>query len=129
MKNIVQQLGWFVVVGCAAAATHWLGAVVCIGVFEIAPFLANFIGWSIAVFVSFLGHYFLTFKHQEKQLLPAILRFLAVSFGGFTINELAFVYLLKVTAIPYYVLLAMILIAIAVLTFVLSRYWAFRHKA
>lgn len=129
MGNIFRQLGWFVTVGCAAAATHWLSAVICIALLDIQPFLANFIGWSIAVVVSFFGHYFLTFRHQEKTLLPAIRRFLIISASGFAINEVAFVFLLKATSIPYYWLLAMILVAIAVLTFFFSRYWAFHHKA
>jgi putative flippase GtrA len=129
MKNILQQLGWFVVIGCAAAATHWLAAVLCIALLDMRPSLANFLGWSIAVVVSFLGHYFLTFRHQQKSLLPAIRRFLLISASGFAVNELAFVYLLRVTDIPYYLLLAIILVAIAAFTFVFSRYWAFRHTA
>jgi len=116
------------VVGCSAAATHWLSAVICVAWFDIRPFIANFVGWSIAVVLSFLGHYFLTFKHQEKTLFPAARRFLVISASGFAINELAFVVLLQATPIPYYWLLAMILVVIAFLTFVLSRYWAFRHK-
>ena len=128
MKNLFRQLGWFVAVGCAAAATHWLTAVACVSGLDIRPFIANFIGWAVAVVVSFLGHYFLTFRHQEKALLPAIRRFLVVSATGFAVNEVSFVFLLQVTTIPYYVLLAMILVAIAGMTFILSRYWAFRHK-
>jgi putative flippase GtrA len=129
MKNLFRQIAWFVAVGCAAAATHWLCAVGCIAVFEVRPFLANFIGWLVAVVVSFSGHYFLTFRHQPKSLLPAVRRFLVVSASGFAINEFAFVFLLRVTRIPYYWLLAMILLAIAGMTFLLSRFWAFRHTA
>jgi putative flippase GtrA len=129
MKNIFRQLGWFFVVGCAAAGTHWVCAVASVVIFDIRPALANFIGWSIAVIVSFFGHYFFTFRHQKKTLLPAIRRFLAISVFGFSINELTFMYFLRHTGIPYYWLLAIILVAIAVLTFVFSRYWAFDHKA
>jgi putative flippase GtrA len=129
MKNIFQQLGWFFIVGCAAAGTHWLCAVTSVGMFDIHPPLANFIGWSIAVMVSFLGHYFFTFRHQEKSFVPAIRRFLIISICGFVMNELMFLYFLKHTIIPYYWLLAMVLIVIAVLTFMFSRYWAFDHKA
>jgi len=126
MKTIFQEIGWFVAVGCTAAATHWLGTVACIFVLDIQPFIANFIGWSIAVVVSFSGHYFLTFRHQEKTFLPAVRRFLVISASGFAINELAFIFLLRSTSIPYYWLLAFILVAIAVLTFLFSSVWAFR---
>ena len=128
MKKLFRQLSWFVIVGCTAAATHWGTAVRCIAWLDMPPFIANFIGWSIAFVVSFLGHYFLTFRHQEKTLGAAIGRFLVVSASGFAINELAFVYFLKTTGIPYYWLLAIILVMIAVGTFFISRFWAFHHK-
>jgi putative flippase GtrA len=127
--KIVRQIGLFVIVGCVAAATHWLVAVACIALLDVRPFLANFVGWAVAVFVSFSGHYLLTFRQQKKSLGPAIRRFLVISASGFAINELAFVSLLKLTTIPYYLLLAIILLAIAALTFVFSRYWAFRDRS
>lgn len=127
--KIVRQIGWFIIVGCAAAATHWLVAVCCIALLNLLPSLANLVGWSIAVVVSFSGHYWLTFRHQQKALGSAIRRFLIISASGFAINEFAFVSLLRLTDIPYYVLLALILIAIAFLTFVFSRYWAFSDKS
>ena len=127
--KIVRQIGWFIIVGCAAAATHWLVAVGCIALLNIVPSLANLVGWSVAVVVSFSGHYRLTFRHQKKSLWPSIRRFLVISASGFAINEFAFVSLLRLTDIPYYLLLALILIAIAFLTFVFSRYWAFSDKS
>ncbi|MBO3714640.1 MAG: GtrA family protein, partial [Candidatus Accumulibacter sp.] len=111
MKALLRQLAWFVAVGCAAAATHWTTAVAGIACLGLLPAVANLIGWSIALVVSFSGHYFLTFRRQTKTLLPALGRFFAIATGGFAINELAFVYLLKATDIPYYWLLAIILVA------------------
>jgi putative flippase GtrA len=128
MKILIRQLRWFVAVGAAASATHWLTAVACIAWFKAPPFLGNFIGWSVAVVVSFSGHYFLTFRHQTKSMRHAIRRFLILSAGGFAVNQFAFINLLATTGIPYYWLLAFILVAIAALTFVVSRYWAFRHS-
>lgn len=95
---------------------------------DVRAYLANVIGWMVAFFVSFSGHYNLTFRHQHKTLLTAIWRFWCVSAAGFLINELAFVTLLNRTLLPYYWLLALILVGIAVMSFVFSRYWAFRHK-
>ena len=127
MKKISAQLIWFLLIGSAAAATHWLVTVIAVEFGHIRPDGANAIGWLIAFFVSFSGHYTRTFRHQTKTLLAAIWRFWCVSAAGFLINELAFVTLLKYTLLPYYCLLAIILISIAVLTFILSRYWAFNH--
>lgn len=126
MTGMIRQLGWFVIVGCMAAATHWLVAVGCVSIWRLPPLVANVAGWLVAFVVSFSGHYWLTFRHQRKSLVVACRRFFLVSATGFIINELTYAWLLRVTAIPYDLLLAAILVAIAVLTFLLSRFWAFR---
>jgi len=129
MQNIIRQLGWFVAVGCAAAATHWLVAVAAVRFWAMPPLLANVIGWLIAFSVSFIGHYQLTFKQQGASWTRAARRFFVVSAAGFAVNELTYAYLLRATTVRYDLLLAMILIAIAALTFILGRFWAFRHTA
>lgn len=128
MAAMIRQLAWFVFVGCAAAATHWLVAVGCVVVWLLPPLVANVLGWLVAFVVSFSGHYRLTFRHQRKSLVVACRRFFVVSATGFLINELSYAWLLQVTAIPYDLLLGAILVAIAVLTFVVSRFWAFRYR-
>lgn len=128
MQRIIRQLSWFVAVGCAAAATHWVVVVFVVGTLGLAPLIANVIGWLIAFCVSFWGHYQLTFKQQHAPLAKAARRFFAVSALGFGINEISYAYLLHATPLRYDVLLALILIGIAVMTFILGRFWAFRHK-
>jgi hypothetical protein len=51
-----------------------------------------------------------------------------VSALGFCVNEASYAWLLHATTLRYDVLLAAILIAIAALTFILGRFWAFRSK-
>lgn len=127
MRRVFDELGWFVAVGCAATATHWTVAVIGVDGGGLPPLLANIAGWFVAFFVSFGGHYRLTFRHQLKVLPVAFRRFFLVSAGGFLINELAYAILLHLTTIPYDGLLAIILVAIAFFTFIVSRLWAFRH--
>lgn len=107
---------------------HWVATVLLVEWGDVKSYVANIIGWAFAFVVSFSGHYTLTFRHQTKTLLPSIWRFGCVSLGGFLINEFAFVMLINRTRLPYYSLLAFILIGMAMLTFVFGRYWAFRHK-
>jgi len=128
MKKMIKEVSWFIAVGCAAAATHWMVAVSCVDRVGVSPLVANVLGWLVAFSVSFWGHYRLTFRHQRKELVTAFKRFFLVSAGGFLINELSYAFLLKATSVPYDLLLAAILVAIAFLTFVISRLWAFRHK-
>lgn len=128
MRKIATQLAWFIAVGCAAAATHWSVVVLTVTASGMAPLAANIIGWIVAFCVSFVGHYFLTFRHQQAPLARAAGRFFAVSALGFGINEAAYAWLLRATAMRYDILLALILIGIAGMTFILGRYWAFRRK-
>ncbi len=128
MHPLLKQLFWFVAVGCAAAATHWTTAVLLVKFGGLAPVLANVGGWLVSFWVSFSGHYLLTFRHVRAALLPAARRFFLVSAMGFLINEAAYAWLLHATRLPYYVLLAAVLLGMAVLTFIASRLWAFRHK-
>ena len=128
MIKLLTQIGWFVATGCAAALTHWLVAVLCVRELGLAPLLANLAGWLVAFCVSFLGHYHFTFRHQRGPWASAARRFFLVSALGFGVNELSYAYLLRATTIRYDLLLAMILVALAILTFILGRFWAFRPK-
>ena len=87
------------------------------------PLVANLVGWLVAFAVSFIGHYRLTFRHSRIPWTIAIRRFFLVSAAGFLVNESAYAWLLHATAVRYDVLLALILIGLAVLTFVVSRLW------
>ncbi|HMW17414.1 MAG TPA: GtrA family protein [Accumulibacter sp.] len=129
MRKTLRQITLFILVGCAAALTHWLTAIGCVAVWRISPLWANVIGWLVAFVVSFAGHYRLTFRESTTPLALACRRFFIVSSIGFAINELSYAYLLHATAIAYDTLLAIILLTIAALTFVLSRWWAFRNRA
>lgn len=128
MPALFRQIAWFIFVGCAAAATHWLVAVLCVEFAGLAPAWANVAGWLVAFVVSFSGHYRLTFRHLTLSWIIAARRFFLVSAAGFALNEAAYVWLLHTTRLPYDLLLALILIGLAFLTFVASRLWAFRHK-
>ncbi|MYN14437.1 GtrA family protein [Pusillimonas sp. TS35] len=128
MRHLIGQLGWFVAVGCAASATHWLTAVLVVSYAHLTPLIANIAGWLAAFVVSFTGHYHLTFRHGKAPIRTAARRFFAVSALGFAVNEASYAFLLNITPIRYDILLAMILIGIAAMTFVLGRFWAFHHR-
>jgi len=126
-KPLLRQLYWFVVVGCAAALTHWTVAVLCVETLTLPPLLANGAGWLVAFQVSLLGHYYLSFRHQAPAFKRAALRFFAVAALAFACNELAYATLLHMSTLAYDTALLLVLLAVAVLSFVLSRCWAFRR--
>ncbi|EYC50725.1 polysaccharide synthesis protein GtrA [Hylemonella gracilis str. Niagara R] len=124
--QLVRQLTSFVAVGVTAALTHWSVTVLLVTWLDWTPPLANVAGWLIAFVVSFAGHHFLTFRSCGARWNVAARRLFLISSGNFVLNEIAYVALLRGTDLPYDGLLAGILIVQAVLTFLASRYWAFR---
>jgi putative flippase GtrA len=118
----------FVVVGCVAAAVH-LGIVsALVGAAAWQPLWANPVGWLVAFCFSYAGHRAFSFRAQAAPLGRSAGRFLAVSALGFAVNEGAYALLLRQGSLGYLWALAAVLVAVAVLTFVVSRYWAFEGK-
>jgi putative flippase GtrA len=125
MKIISHQLSWFVMVGVCASLVHWLVVVTLVSQANWAPLVANIMGWLVAFVVSFTGHYQLTFRAQHAGLGKSLPRFFLISAFGFLINEASYAFTLKNTELPYELLLGVILVSVAILTFIFSRLWAF----
>lgn len=120
-----RRLLLFVLVGCAAAAVHWLCAVALIERGGLAPLWANVLGWMLALGVSFGGHYLWTFRGHGTPLMTAAGRFLFISATGFALNSTLYALLLRWDATHYDIWLAITLVLVAGLTYLLSHRWAF----
>jgi hypothetical protein len=59
-------------------------------------------------------------------LWRAARRFFGVSAAGFATNELTYALLLQWSSLRYDVVLALVLVGVAVITYLLSSRWAFR---
>jgi putative flippase GtrA len=116
---------FFILVGCLAALVHFLTVVLVVEKLALHPLTANVVGWLCAFGVSYTGHHRLTFADHSAPVLRSAGRFFLVSAAGFAINESAYALLLRFSSVRYYVLLAFILVAVAVLTYLTSRRWAF----
>lgn len=92
------------------------------------PLVANVPGWFVAFGVSFAGHHLLTFRGHGAGAGAAAARFLMVSAGGFAVNESAYALLLEWTGQRYDLLLAVVLLAVATLTYLLGRHWVFLRR-
>jgi putative flippase GtrA len=126
MIATARRIGWFVAVGCAAAAVHLGVVVVLVSRVGWPPLGANVLGWLVAFCVSFSGHWHLTFPSSGAPFARAAGRFLIVSLTGFVANESLYALLLRLTSIRYDVVLFFVLLAVAVMTYLLSSRWAFR---
>ncbi len=124
---MIGQVVRFGLVGVAAAATHLLVAVACVRLFAIDPQLANVVGFLFAFGVSFLGQWRWTFGAHAAPLARALPSYFFVALGGFAVNALAYRWLLTHTPLRYDAALALVVLGVAALTFILSRFWAFRR--
>lgn len=125
LKDQYRSIAWFIVVGSVAAATHWLVVVWLVESLALHPLLSNWLGWLTAFVVSFSGHHVFTFRDHGVKIFRALKRFFLVSATGFAINETMYALLLHWSTRRYDILLALVLIAVAVATWLLSRHWAF----
>lgn len=114
----------FAAVGALAAATHWVVAVAAVRLWATVPWLANTVGFTAAVLVSYAGHYWWTFgaSRPHREALP---RFVLVALAGFASNQALLWFALRFTPLPFEVALVLVLVAVAGGTWVLSRRFAY----
>ena len=124
-----RHVALFIAVGCVAAAVHWAVVVGLVGGRGWQPLVANVFGWLVAFAVSLAGHHRLTFRGHGAPLRAVSMRFFVVSAGGFAVNEASYALLLGWTAQRYDLLLAAVLLAVAAVTYLLNRHWAFLRTA
>lgn len=121
---MINQLTWFGIVGVTAMLVHWITVVILVPL-GLIPLLANIVAFLVAFQVSYWGHRSKTFRAHAIPHKKSLPRFFIVAAGSFTINEGMYFVLLRYTSLDYRVSLIIVLFSVAVLTFILSRQWAF----
>lgn len=116
----------FLLVGGTAAAVHEAVVLALVEAGWLLPWQANLPAFALAWCVSYTGHRSLTFA-SDRPHREALPRFLGVSLLGLALNQALYVALLRWTPLHYAVALFITLAAVAVLTYVLARAWAFAH--
>ncbi len=119
------QVFRFALVGGMATLLHMLVGVTLIDAGWPALW-ANAISFLIAFLVSFTGHYGFSFPEQPASLTTSLVRYVLVACGGFAANETLlglFIWFDMGSDISGLILSTGLA---AVLTFFLSRSWAFR---
>jgi len=123
------QLLQFVLVGGSAAATHLAVVGLVVWLTGMAPLAANVLGFLVAFIVSYNGHAWLTFSTAQARGWGTVARFFAVACLSFCVNELLYALALRWLPWNYFWSLAAVLVLVAVGTFVLSKFWAFKARA
>lgn len=109
-----------------AAAMHYVAAVGLETSSLLKPADANIMGFLAAFPVSYFGHRFYSFSHLSSKHRQAFPRFFAVALLGFLGNQFLVLSALKYTALPFWLVLGVVMVLIAISTYVLSRFWAFK---
>lgn len=120
-----RELLWFGIVGVSAMLVHLASVALVLVPLGLPPLLANLFGFLLAFQVSHLGHHRLTFSAVAAPVARSRRRFFAVALVSFLVNEALYALLLHFTPLDYRLALAIVLIAVAALTFVSARQWAF----
>lgn len=121
-----RQLAGFLVVGCAAAATHLTAVMLFVEALGWPALGANVAAFCIAFGVSFGGHSRLTFPVRPEGRAAARTRFFIVATSAFLLNQTAYAAGLQLFGERYYLpVLFVVLLLVAAATFVASRLWAF----
>jgi putative flippase GtrA len=123
------RIHWFILIGSLAALVHGAVVVALVARAGAQPLVANVAGWLVAFAVSFTGHHLATFRSHGTPVATSARRFFFISAAGFVLNESAYAALLRWTPYRYDILLAIVLVAIAFLTYQASRRWAFLGTA
>ncbi|WP_419145826.1 GtrA family protein [Comamonas testosteroni] len=123
------QLLQFVLVGGSAAATHLavVGLLVSLG--GMPPLWANVLAFLVAFVVSYNGHALLTFSAAQARGWLVVAKFFAVACLSFVANEALYYIALNWLHWHYFWSLAAVLVLVAIGTFVMSKFWAFKASS
>ena len=123
-RPIFLEVRFFLLVGAVATCVHILVALLLLRTLELNVFVGNAVGFLMAVNISFWGHYNLTFQSRLRKQ-SAFIRFFLVAILAFLCNNLALISLLKSGAISETAALFIANAAIPIVTFFVSKLWAF----
>ena len=115
----------FVLVGGSAASAHLLIVWAAVQGAQWPPLVANVLAFLLAFWVSYGGHFLLTFADAGAAHRQALPRFFIVACSAFVVNELLYLAALHWLDWHYLISLLAVLVIVAVGTFVSSKLWAF----
>lgn len=128
LRRLPQALQ-FVLVGGCAAATHLAVVALLVQGAGMAPLQANVLAFLVAFVVSYNGHALFTFVQAGARGWSVVVRYFAVACASFVANELLYWVALHWLGWHYFWSLALVLVLVAVGTFVFAKFWAFAVPA
>lgn len=127
-QSVIKQLAYFGIVGCSAALVNFLAVVLLVEFVDLHPLVANIFAFAMAFNVSYFGHRRWTFGEVKTQPHTSWLRFLTVAVGSFLLNEGLYFVFLQALGLHYQLALVLVIVMVPPVTFVFSKFWAFRER-
>ena len=125
--EIAREGGTFLVVGLTATAAHVTAALAARELAHLAPLAANLCGYGCAVGVSYFGNARLTFRRRAADAAQ-FARFLATSLAVLAVNQGLVWLLVERAGWPFHWALGPVVVASPILSFAMSKLWAFRSR-
>lgn len=113
------------VIGGAATLVHALVLSGLVTLVELRPAFATVIGFLTAFGVSYLGHYYVTFRSRERHQ-HALPKYLAIAAAGAFLNWLIFVIVNEGFRMNYWMAFLIVVMVVPTCMFVMSRRIAFK---
>lgn len=119
------QVSRYSLIGVVAASVHYFVAITCAWYWNWSISFTNVIAFLCAVWISFLGHRYFTFKEQRSTSQKSCTKFFTVAILGFVFNETTLVFLNNLKLFSVQVNLFLAIAATAALTFILNKHFTF----
>ena len=129
--KLIKQMAKFASVGAIATLVHALVYASLGALPSVSPWMANLLAFMVAFIFSFVGHFLWTFRDSTgdqpiHQSARYSLRFLTVALIGLLLNAFSVWLVVDIWELNYLMALVPMVFVVPVMTFGLSKLWAFR---
>jgi putative flippase GtrA len=123
-KNLTLKFIKYSAVGCISTLIYFLSVFVLVELFDKDPILGSALSFVIMTYLSFLLNKKYTFDSDFSY--TKLLRFLAVSAIGFTLNFIIMYSVINVFSLHYAFGELVTTLVIPIINFILNNYWTFK---
>ncbi|MEQ2527385.1 GtrA family protein [Bacillaceae bacterium CLA-AA-H227] len=124
MKELSLKFVKYSLVGCISTLIYFLSVFIFVEIFDNEPVSASAISFIIMTVISFLLNKRFTFGSDFSY--DTLLRFLAVSAIGFTLNFGIMYLIVNVFSLHYVIGELVTTLVIPIINFILNNYWTFK---
>ena len=125
-QDFILQIVRFGITGSMATLVHFFTVVLLVETNHLHPLTANIFGFLSGFLISFSGHRFWTFSETSRTVSASLPRFLLIATANFAGNQSLYYISLEKLHMHYTIALLFVLGLMALFTYCLSKWWAFR---